>query len=121
MKNKKASSKKDSDKRPAVSSQISPANFPALRQFLRGYLHQDWQEEYDSPEEAAQQFCDDASPRERHDVAREWEAFHRQTKNLSLPAVSAVLSDQLGAAWAPQAASHLEAISAIFRPFSSKT
>jgi hypothetical protein len=99
---------------------ISASMFPALRQFLRGYLHQDWQEEHDSPAEAAQQFCEDASPKERQEVAREWEAFRQQTKNLSLPAISALLSHQLGAAWNPKAKDALEAISAVFRPFARK-
>ena len=77
--------------------QISAATFPALRQFLRGYLHEDWQDEYDSPVEATQQFCDDASPEECRDLAQEWDAFRQQVKNLSLPAISGLLGTHLGA------------------------
>jgi len=99
---------------------VSAGTFPALRQFLRGYLHEDWQEDHNTPAEAAQQFCEDASAKEREDVAREWEAFRQRTKNLSLPAVSALLNKQLGAAWQPETSDQIEAISAVFRPFDRK-
>jgi len=99
---------------------VSAGTFPALRRFLRGYLHEDWQEDHDSPAEAAQQFCEDASAEERQDVAREWEAFRQRTKNLSLPAISVLLSSQLGAAWNPKTSDQLEAVSAVFRPFARK-
>jgi len=120
MKIRKTTEKKWQGTSPATSSQISAANFPALRQFLRGYLHEDWQEEHNSPAEAAQQFCEDASPEERRDLAREWEAFRQGTENLSLPAISVLLSSQLGAAWNPKTSDQLEAVSAVFRPFARK-
>ena len=44
------------------SPEISGANFPALRSFLRGYFHEDMADEYGSPEEAADAFCEDAIP-----------------------------------------------------------
>ena len=99
------------------ATQISASTFPALHQFLRGYLHQDWQEEHDSPAEAARQFCHDASPEERQEVALQWAAFRERTKNLSLPALSGVLSHDLGAEWNPRAIDQVDAISAVFRPF----
>ena len=103
-----------------VKLPVSAGTFPALRQFLRGYLHEDWREDHDTPAEAAQQFCQDASSEERQDVAREWEEFRQRTKNLSLPAISALLSKQLGAAWRPETWDQIEAISAVFRPFDRK-
>jgi hypothetical protein len=99
---------------------VSAGTFPALRRFLRGYLHEDWQEDHDSPAEAAQQFCEDASAEERQDVAREWEAFRQRTKNLSLPAAAALLGTQLGSAWQPKTLDQIDAISAVFRPFDRK-
>ena len=101
--------------------QISAANFPALRQFLRGYLHEDWQDEHDSPAAAAQQFCEDASPKELENVAREWKAFRKETKNLSLPAISSLLNGELGAAWRLKTPDALEAISSVFQRFTPKT
>jgi hypothetical protein len=105
---------------PEVKLPVSAGTFPALRQFLRGYLHEDWQEDHDTPAEAAQQFCEDASLEERQDVAREWEAFRQRTRNLSLPAISALLSTQLGASWELNTTEQLDAVSAVFRPFDRK-
>ena len=106
--------------KPDPKTEISATAYPALRQFLRGYLHQDWQDEYDSPAEAAQQFCEDADPVERKQVAHEWLDFCNHTKNLSLPAIAGLLSDKLGSSWHAKSSSDLETISTIFRPFSGK-
>jgi CdiI immunity protein len=53
--------------------EITAAKFPALRSFLRGYFHEDVAEEYGTPVEAAEQFCEDAETSERTPVAREWQ------------------------------------------------
>jgi hypothetical protein len=105
----------------SAAPQITAASFPALREFLRGYLHQDWQDGYNSPAAAAQQFCADASPEERQHVAHEWQAFRQQTKNLSLPAISALLTGPLGSSWSARSVDDFEAISAVFRQFAPKT
>lgn len=53
--------------------EITAANFPSLHTFLRGYFHEDVADEYGTPPEAADQFCDDAETDERIPVAREWQ------------------------------------------------
>ena len=53
--------------------EISTENFPALHTFLRGYFHEDVADEYGTPPEAADQFCEDAESDERIPVAREWQ------------------------------------------------
>ena len=53
--------------------EISAENFPALHTFLRGYFHEDVADEYGTPSEAADQFCEDAETDERIPVAREWQ------------------------------------------------
>ena len=53
--------------------EITAANFPALHTFLRGYFHEDVADEYGTPPEAADQFCEDAETDERIPVAREWQ------------------------------------------------
>ena len=108
-------------KTPNSPPEISAASFPALHQFLRGYLHQDWQDEYDSPAEAAQQFCEDTDGDDRHQVADEWIAFRQHTKNLSYPAIATLLSDKLGSSWHLKSPDDLEAISAVFQPFARKS
>ena len=52
--------------------EISAANFSALHTFLRGYFHEDVEDEYGTPPEAADQFCEDADSDERVPVAKEW-------------------------------------------------
>jgi len=53
--------------------EITTANFAALHTFLRGYFHEDVADEYGTPPEAADQFCEDAETDERVPVAREWQ------------------------------------------------
>jgi len=59
--------------------EITAANFPALHTFLRGYFHEDVADEYGTPPEAADQFCDDAETDERIPVAREWQQLSELT------------------------------------------
>jgi hypothetical protein len=53
--------------------EITAANFPALHTFLRGYFHEDVADEYGTPPEAADEFCEDAETDERIPVAQEWQ------------------------------------------------
>ena len=56
----------------AKTPEISVAEFPALRDFLRGYFHEDLLDEYGSVEAAVRQFCKDADAAQRKAVADEW-------------------------------------------------
>jgi len=60
------------------------SEFPALRDFLRGYFHEDCIEEYGSLEAAARQFVKDADEEQRDYVAREWKQFLKALGKLSL-------------------------------------
>jgi CdiI immunity protein len=64
---------------PNPKLEITAANFPALHTFLRGYFHEDVADEYGTPPEAADQFCDDAETDERIPVAREWQQLSELT------------------------------------------
>ena len=75
---------------------ITAENFPALHTFLRGYFHEDVADEYGTPPEAADQFCDDAESDERVPVAREWQKLLAVTDGQT-PAINAALK-KLGAA-----------------------
>jgi CdiI immunity protein len=83
--------------------EISAANFPALRSFLRGYFHEDVADEYGTLEEAAAQFYEDADPDERKAVWSEWSRFLTSTKSLSVTAINKLLNEKLGAACRLQA------------------
>ncbi len=60
---------------------ITAANFSALHTFLRGYFHEDVEDEYGTAPEAADQFCDDAETAERIPVAREWQQVCELTQS----------------------------------------
>jgi hypothetical protein len=90
-------------------------NFPALRQFFRGYFHQDWVEEYGSVEEATRQFCEDATTPERQQVATQWELFLQQHQNQPLDEINRILSHHMGGACRLTDASELRQISEVFQ------
>jgi len=81
---------------PKKSSDFSPADYPALRSFLRGYFHQDMKDEYGSAQEAMREFCADAALDERAAVARDWSRFIDQTKGKSLEEINRLLTGPLG-------------------------
>ncbi len=91
------------------------ADYPALRRFLRGYFHQDLKDEYGSPEEAAQEFWNDADEGERTAVAREWARLLTDMKDSPLNEFNRVLTRELGSAYSLTA----ETIQQISLTFSS--
>jgi hypothetical protein len=98
-----------------ASRRTSAADFPALRQFLRGYFHQDLAEEYGSPEAAARQFCQDADTIQRRKVSYEWTSFLGQMQGKPLESVARFLSDSLGSAWAPASVADLDSITRVLQ------
>jgi hypothetical protein len=65
---------------PNSKVEITAQNFAALHTFLRGYFHEDVADEYGTPAEAADQFCEDAESDERIPVAREWQKIVELTE-----------------------------------------
>jgi len=47
--------------------------YPAIRDFVRGYLHQDAAAEYGSAPEAMRQFCRDSESADREKLRSEWQ------------------------------------------------
>jgi CdiI immunity protein len=80
-----------------VTPQTSASEFPALRNFLRGYFHEDLGDEYGSPEAAARQFCQDADESQRKALAEEWARFLARMKGQPLEAINHALAN-LGSA-----------------------
>lgn len=60
----------------------SPTEFPSLRNFFRGYFHEDCIDEYGSLEKAARQFVKDADREQRKLVAHEWVEFLKSFSSL---------------------------------------
>ncbi|HVH86383.1 MAG TPA: contact-dependent growth inhibition system immunity protein, partial [Terriglobales bacterium] len=77
---------------------IDPAEYAALSNFLRGYLHQDVAIEYGSPARAARQFRKDADERETAVVHSELERFLSETAELSASDLLRTL-ESLGSSW----------------------
>jgi hypothetical protein len=78
--------------------EITAANFPALRAFLRGYFHEDVADEYGTPVEAADQFCEDAETDERTAVANEWAHLMGLLQGRPLSEINQALTTKLGGA-----------------------
>jgi len=83
------------------------ADFPALRGFFEGYLHQDFRDEYGSAAGAVQAFREDASPSELAALRKEWKKWHAGLASASMDEI-AQAARKLGAAWQPQVAEDLD-------------
>ncbi len=85
-----------SDKNHNNKPEINSDSFPALHTFLRGYFHEDVADEYGTPLEAAEQFCEDAETDERVAVANEWTRLMQLLHGRPLPEINQALTAKLG-------------------------
>ena len=83
---------------PDFAEQINPAEYTALANFFRGYLHQDGPVEYGSFVAAAHAFRRDAGERETTIVRSELERLLAVTARLSDDDLVNIIA-ALGAAW----------------------
>lgn len=81
--------------------------FPALTQFVRGYLHEDYPEVHGSLPVAAAAFCADANADERRQVARELEALVRVSARWSLRDLRRFVTRDLASRWEPESRGEL--------------
>jgi hypothetical protein len=118
---KRSKDKSDSDLKPGsgLAGEIATAQFPALRAFMRSYLHQDFGEEYGSVEEAVKTFCDDASETEVSAVSAEWRAFLEMLRGPPLGEINNMLAAKLGSAWNAGSLEELEEIGETFEECAS--
>lgn len=99
--------------------EVLASDFPALRDFVRGYFHEDMNDDYGSPQGAAEQFCQDADPDQRAAVVREWERFVREFKGQPIESLNRLMADEMGSACTLRQ-TDLAKISAVFyRSFDS--
>jgi len=87
----------------------SATDFPALREFFSGYLHQDFQDEYGSAAGAAKAFRDDASETEIEAVRCEWKAWRAGLGKASTGKIARA-ARKLGAAWQPGVFEDLDSV-----------
>lgn len=91
------------------STKFEPADFSHLREFLRGYLHEDWPDEYGSVGEAVEQFWTDSGTASIARVADEWRNL-QQIAGGQLETTLELLG-QLGGAWNPTSQADLHQMS----------
>jgi hypothetical protein len=89
-----------------------PANYPALRESLPGYLHEDFQETSGSVAEAVEAFLNEASAGEIQQVREEWGRLRKHFAGRPLKELQAALM-RLGIAWRPASEEELRALDEI--------
>ncbi len=82
--------------------------YPLLNQFFRGYLHQDFPEEYGSIAGALRDYRQDAGEEEFRQFALEWNRFREETRELDASEVDRILCGELGGSWHVAGADELE-------------
>jgi CdiI immunity protein len=92
---------------------FDPREFPALKEFFSGYLHEDFNDEYGSAASAARAFRGDASPEELAQARLEWSKLGKILAGRSIPDLQTSL-EKLGGAWRPLDLAEFHSIDAIF-------
>ena len=84
---------------PAQAKGLRRDAFPALRAFLRGYLHQDYAAVHGSMRAAADAFRADASADERDQLVRELESLAKIVT--ASRALRGFIREEMGSGWMP--------------------
>ena len=80
---------------------IRAKDFLALREFLAGYLHQDFTAEHGSPEAAARAFRAYADESQRITVVAELNRFLEHCHDLPFEQTRDLFTETLGSSWRP--------------------
>ena len=78
--------------------------------FLRGYLHQDFLEDFTTARDARDAFAGEASPETRETFASECDALGALLARLPFEAARQLLVDAFGTAWWPADEDELESV-----------
>jgi len=87
--------------------------FPVLKEFFSGYLHEDFNDEYGAAASAARAFRADASAEESAQARQEWAKLRKILTGRSIPDVQSSLQ-KLGGAWRPQDLHEFHSLDAVF-------
>jgi hypothetical protein len=88
---------------------VKASEFPALQHVFSGYLHEDFLDEYSTPEAALRGFLEDADTAERLRFQTEAKRFVERTAQLELKDVRALVA-RLGCRWVPPSRKALVAV-----------
>jgi hypothetical protein len=89
-----------------------PANYPALRESLPGYLHEDFLETSGTVAEAVESLLNEARAEEIRQVREEWQRLRKQFAERPLSELQAALV-RLGIAWRPASEEELRGLDEI--------
>lgn len=98
------------DDRHRVAPEVTRGAFPLIATFLRGYLHQDWAMDYETPRDARNAFLEDADAGERKAFEREAGRLAGVIATLSLRDVTVLLTERLGGAWMPDSLDEVHSV-----------
>jgi hypothetical protein len=93
--------------------EFDASEFPVLKEFFSGYLHEDFSDEYGSAAGAARAFRGDASPEESTQAGQEWVKLRKILAGQSMPEIQTSLQ-KLGGAWQPQDLDEFHSLDATF-------
>jgi hypothetical protein len=89
---------------------VIPDDYPQVEVFLRGYLHQDFLQDFTTARQARDAFAGEASAGDRDLFARECEALGALLARLPFDAARQLLVDGFGTAWWPTDEKELESV-----------
>ena len=101
--------KRDTEKE--NKTEFPGAEYPSLRDFFSGYLHEDFQEEYGSAADAVRAFCRDASIEEVSQTREEWAKLRKSLRGRTISELRGILL-KLGGAWRPEDEDDLRGVDA---------
>jgi CdiI immunity protein len=96
------------------SAAFDPDEFPTLKEFFSGYLHEDFVDEYGSAAGAVRAFCGDASPDEAAQASEEWKKLREILAGRPIPELQGALQ-KLGGAWRPADLEEFQAVDAVLK------
>jgi hypothetical protein len=97
------------DRQKGGKKAFDAADYPVLRDYLPGYLHQDFVAEYGTAEGAVKGFVEDASGDEIVQVREEWRALRANFAGRPIEEMQAALV-ALGCAWRPASEEELRRV-----------
>ena len=95
---------------PKAPAAIDPRQYPALREAIRGYLHEDWKTEYADSEDAARAFRRDAAEDESRSVAAEAKKLRAALVGMEVRDLRKLLGAGFGSGWRPSTAAEVDKV-----------
>jgi hypothetical protein len=95
---------------PKAPAATDPRGYPALREALRGYLNEDWTNEYADSEDAARAFRRDAAEDEARAVAAEAKKLRAALAGMEVRDLRKLLGAGFGTGWRPSTAAEADRV-----------